>query len=275
MRHFERFNSPADALRRVFLFASTAPSLKLTSLRPTFVTSRRSYNHGPSPVNRSSTGRMPTAFRSISQPDPKLNIANFGPKRKGDDKPEDERDENIKAFRVHIAQPDNTIGEPIPLVDALNARLRDEKGRFTQYLRVVREPDARIVYPLCRYYDKQLERDKELARKKSAKSTKTEQKQLEINWTVGDNDLGHRMGRLKEFLGKGWRVEVIIGSTRKRGWGGKRTDNQALAESLVAKIRNAALEVEGSKQRTEMKGKLGEEVSLSFEGPHRRAVDDG
>ena len=211
----------------------------------------------------------------MSKPDPKLNIANFGPKRKDDLKPQVLRDENIKAYKVYIAQPDSTIGEPVILADALDARLQDEKGRYTQYLRVVREPDDQILYPICRYYDKQYERDKELARRKAAKSSKTEHKQLEINWTIGDNDLGHRMGRLKEFLGKGWKVEIIIGSTRKRGWYGKRTDDQALAEKLVARIRGVAFEVEGAKERTEMKGKLGEEVFLNFEGPQKKAAADG
>ena len=254
-----------EVLQRFLPSTLELPSITPGFPRPALVIARRQQDYSVSTINRLKGGRISSASRNLLRPDPKLNIANYGPKRK-DDKAGMPRDENIKAFKVQIVQKDNTIGEPMLLSDVLNARAQDERGRFTQFLRLVREPDEQLLYPLCKYYSKQDERDRENARKKASKSSKTGKKQLEINWTVGDNDLSHRMGRLKEFLGKGWQVEVIIGSTRKRGWRGKRTDNKDMAEMLVAKIRNAAFEVEGAKQKAEMKGKLGEEVCLSFEG---------
>lgn len=270
MSHLKQLVTPAQALCRVFVRQLSPDAAASASLRPACISPHRHYHYGPSTFDRAPNGRSPIESTRPSRRNPKLNIENFGPKREDAGKNDVPRDENIRASRVYVIQADNKRGEPIRLEDALDARSRDERGRLTQYLRQVREPDDQIPYPLCRYYDKQYERDKDLAKKKAAKASKTEQKQLEINWTVSDNDLSHRMARLKEFLEKGWKVDVVIGSTRKRGWSAKRTDNLGLAGNLVAKVREAALQVAGSREKAEMKGKLGEEASLSFEGPKKK-----
>lgn len=202
-----------------------------------------------------------------------LDPTRFGPKGQDTQRPNDVRDEKIRSYKVIIAKESGGLGDEVLLRDALEALKVDERGKPIQYLRQVRPPDAHIPYPVCKYYDKQLERDKESARKKAARTFKTESKQLEINWTVGDNDLSHRMGRLKEFLEKGARVEVIIGSSRKRGWMNKRTDDTDVAGRLVEKIRAAVTGVQGAKERAEITGKLGEEIRLSFEGPKRKSIN--
>ena len=202
-----------------------------------------------------------------------LNPARFSPTGQDTQRSNDVRDEKIRSYKVIIAKESGGLEDEVLLRDALEARKVDERGKPTQYLRQVRPPDAQIPYPVCKYYDKQLERDRESARKKAAKASKTESKQLEINWTVGDNDLSHRMGRLKEFLEKGARVEIIIGSSRKKGWMKKRTDDTNFAGRLVDKIRAAMTEVQGAKERAEMTGKLGEEVRLSFEGPKKKPIN--
>ena len=266
MNRSDKIHAIVENLRLALSPVIKLPAFGAGFFRPRLVLEQPQRNYSASTVYQFHGGHILYTSRKPSQPNSKLNLANYGPKRNRNDKAEIPRDENIKAYKVQIIQNNNTIGEPVLLVDALNARAQDERGRLTQFLRPVREPDEQFHYPLCRYYDKQLERDRESTRKKASRSSKTGKKQLEINWTVGDNDLNHRMGKLKEFLGKGWQVEVIIGSTRKRGWSRKRTDNKDMAERLVANIRNAAFEVEGAKQKAEMRGNLGEEVSLSFEG---------
>ena len=202
-----------------------------------------------------------------------LDPARFGPTGQNIQRPTDVRDEKIRSHRVIIVKESGELGDEVLLRDALEARKVDERGRPVQYLRQVRPPDAQIPYPVCKYYDKQIERDREAARKKATKASKIESKQLEINWTVGDNDLSHRMGRLKEFLDKGARVDVIIGSSRKKGWMKKRTDDTNVAGRLVDRIRAAMAEVQGAKERAEMTGKLGEEIRLSFEGPRRKPIN--
>ena len=213
------------------------------------------------------------AFKSSSRCAAVLDPTRFGPTGQDTQRSTDVRDEKIRSYKVIIAKESGGLGDEVLLRDALEARKVDERGKPVQYLRQVRPPDAQIPYPVCKYYDKKLERDKQSARKKATKASKIESKQLEINWTVGDNDLSHRMGRLKEFLEKGARVEVIIGSSRKKGWMKKRTDDTNIASQLVDRIRAAMAEVQGAKERAEMTGKLGEEIRLSFEGPKRKPIN--
>ena len=179
------------------------------------------------------------------------------------------QDEKIQAFKVHIVQADGKLGEPVILQDALEGRKKDEKGRCLERLRQVRKPDAKIIWPICKYYNIKEEREKELAQKKASRlnrTAKTQSKQIELSWTIGDNDLGHRMEAMKGFLTKGKRVEVVVGSARKRGWRKKRLENAQMAQSLVLKIKSAALEAGGNQDGQE-KGSLDERIELCFEPP--------
>lgn len=112
-------------------------------------------------------------------------------------------------------------------------------------------------------------------RKKEKEKAKVQDKRLEIGWSVSDNDLGHRMGKVKEWLGKGWRVEVVFGSRRKSGWGKKRVVSAEEAEGLVEKIRRAVGEVEGAREKKGMEGEVGGEAIFFFEGKVKAKAGDG
>lgn len=71
---------------------------------------------------------------------------------------------------------------------------------------------------------------------------------------------------MKAFLEDGYRVEVVLGKRRK-GWMGKRSVPQEEMRAMVEKIRGFLGEVEGAKEWKEMKGELGGEAMLFFEGP--------
>ncbi|KAL9129948.1 MAG: hypothetical protein Q9217_001750 [Psora testacea] len=268
MRRCKQPLTATQALQRVFLPFLNQCHIGLTVLRPACASNARFYHRSAIPFPP-----HPYALPAQRpfQPDLRLNPNNFGPKDQVDARARDLRDELIRAFKVYVVQPNDSLGEPVLLRDALDARQFDERGKPTQYLRQVREPDDEFPYPVCKYYDVKLERDRELAKKKAAKTAKTENKQLEINWTVSDNDLGHRMGRLKEFLEKGWKVEVVLGSTRKKGWKEKRMADSEEAKNLINRIKAAAMEVDGARERTGMKGVLGQEAVLSFEGIKKKA----
>ncbi len=178
------------------------------------------------------------------------------------------RDEEINAFKVHMVRPeDGRLTEPQFLSEVLEARERDERGRPTQFVQEVSSPSEGRPYPVCKMYDKKAAREAEEAKRKAAKATKMkwQSKQLEISWAVSENDLGHRMARLKEFLKKGWRVEIVFGSKRKSGWMEKREASPEEANSVLEKIRKTVSEVEGAQER-QMQGKVGQEAILSFEG---------
>lgn len=180
--------------------------------------------------------------------------------------------EAIKSFKVCVVNADNKIGEPRPLFDALKAREKDEKGRFTEVLRQVQPASPSTMFPICKYFSLKSLREKELAQQKQERAdqaTKRQTKQLELNWTIGQNDLEHRMERLKEFLGKGRSVEVTLGTQRKKGWQRRKPQSEESAQSLIDKVKESALEVKGTKESKAMTGQMSELVVLYFEGPRK------
>ena len=185
-------------------------------------------------------------------------------------------DEAIKSFKVYVVNADNKLDDPILLHDALAARNKDDKGKFTEILRQVQPASPSLLFPICKYMSLKSLKEKELALEKHERMERASRKQskrLELNWTIGDNDLAHRMERLREFLSKGRSVEVTLGTQRKRGWQKKRPDSLETAEQLVQKVKAAAFEVNGSREAKEMTGDMGNMVVLYFEGP-RKAKDE-
>ncbi len=172
-----------------------------------------------------------------------------------------------------MVQPtDSRLTEPCLLSDVLSSRERDEKGKFTQFVQEVSPPSEERPYPVCKMYDKKAAREAEEAKRKTAKvmkRTRGQLKQLDLNWTVSDNDLGHRMARAKEFLEKGWKVEVVFGSQRKSGWAKKREVTLEEATGVLEKIRKAVGEIEGAQEK-EMQGVVGKEAILFFEGKAKK-----
>jgi len=126
------------------------------------------------------------------------------------------------------------------------------------------------VPPICKIMDKKLLRESEKAQEK--KKRKQEKggkpgKTIELNWAIGDNDLGHRLKKMKDFLAKGTKVEVLL-AKKKRG----KLASIEECQGLINRIRKAREEVEGSKETRAMEGKIpeegkpGGEVRLFFEG---------
>lgn len=185
--------------------------------------------------------------------------------RKRPDRPP--RDEEITDFKVYLVHPERKgLSEPIPTYEVLQSRQKDEKGRPTQFLQQMApmSPQDGRPYPICRLFDKKAAREAEIAKRKSGKEKKLQNKQLEVSWTVSENDLNYRLERLKEFLGKGWRVEIIFGAKRK-GWMGRREPTAEEVQKVLTTIRAAVKEIEGAREWRELQGKEGGEAVLSFE----------
>lgn len=120
--------------------------------------------------------------------------------------------------------------------------------------------------------DKKEAREAAVAKRKSGKEKKIQMKQLEISWIVAENDLKHRLGRMKEYLGKGWRVEIIFGAKRK-GWMDRREATREEVVNVLETIRGAVRDVEGAKEWREMQGTEGGDAVLSFEGKSKKQVN--
>lgn len=104
----------------------------------------------------------------------------------------------------------------------------------------------------------------EKAKAKAARGSITE-KTIELNWAIDGNDLNHRLTKMKGFLEKGFRVDVVLGAKRK---GRKATEEEA--EALIEKIKKAACEVEGTRESKPKEGKLLGMLTLQFEGKLKR-----
>ncbi len=86
-------------------------------------------------------------------------------------------------------------------------------------------------------------------------------KTIELNWAIDRNDLSHRIAKMKVFLGKGYRVEVVLAPKKK---GRRATDEDA--DQVMRRIKEAVGEVSGAKEIKPMEGKILGTTTLYFEG---------
>jgi translation initiation factor IF-3 len=85
-------------------------------------------------------------------------------------------------------------------------------------------------------------------------------KNMELNWAIAGGDLKHRLGRLREFLTEGKKVEVMFAPKKK---GRKATEQEAI--SVMQAVRDVVAECKGA---TEVKaeGAVGGIMMVTFEG---------
>ncbi|KAL8371810.1 hypothetical protein RB595_001554 [Gaeumannomyces hyphopodioides] len=94
-------------------------------------------------------------------------------------------------------------------------------------------------------------------------------KELEIGWSIDQHDLGHKVRKLREFLGKGYTVRVMFLNNKKKGKkrsANKDDDNGAAAEA-VRTVEEAVAEVPGAKQCKKPEGSVGRTLTLTFDAP--------
>lgn len=68
-------------------------------------------------------------------------------------------------------------------------------------------------------------------------------KRLELNWSVSDHDLGHKLKQLRNFLESGRRVEVAFKPKRKQDF-----SSDVQKKGLIDRIRVFVMELEGGKE---------------------------
>ncbi|SMR46019.1 unnamed protein product [Zymoseptoria tritici ST99CH_1A5] len=174
-----------------------------------------------------------------------------------------ENDE-IKADKIHLVDAETqAISEPCSLADVLDS-LDPKTHRLVQF-----ELHADTRIPVCKIISKRQEYEKAKQRKAASKeqrkqnfkSSEQGMKTLELNWAIDQNDLGHRLEKLKQFLEEGRRVEVVLAGKKK---GRKATREEC--EALLARIGTAVGEVQGAKEKGDMEGKIGGVAKLVYLG---------
>jgi len=171
------------------------------------------------------------------------------------------RDDEIQSWSVTLVDEDGKLQEPRSTAAILSDIDRKEESL------VVLVPGEPGIPPICKIMNKQAMREAEKAKAKSAKGMVTE-KTIELNWAIDGNDLNHRLVKMKGFLEKGHRVEVVMGVKRK---GRKATEEEG--EALLKRIRGAVQEVEGARELKAMNGKLLGVAMITFEGKMKKEME--
>lgn len=117
------------------------------------------------------------------------------------------------------------------------------------------EPEAAI----CRLIDKYAYAKMAEEKEKEARRKKLNSKELELNWAIAPNDLGHKITQLEAFLSKGKTVEVMLAKKR-----GGRVATKEEGEALIERLEEAATDVGASIAKRE--GGFPGIVKLKFEG---------
>lgn len=149
------------------------------------------------------------------------------------------------------------------LLDDLDRRnddlQRDEKRPNLLHLRQIALENERT--PIVKFTTARDLRAEDQAKLKSQKSGgEVATKQLELNWALDQKgDLLHRMEKLQDFLKDGKRVEVLFALKR----GSRRVEMDEMT-SLLAKVREAALQVPGAYEWREAEGQVGRVLALRF-----------
>lgn len=155
-------------------------------------------------------------------------------------------DDLIKSWSIRLVNEDGTLGDIRSTQDVLESI---DRGIETL---VQVSPEQPGVPPVCKIMNKRAIRDAEKAKAKAARrSGGSGTKTLELNWAIDKGDLGHRLDKMKTFLEKGLKVEIVLASKRR---GKQATEEEA--QVLLGKIKEAVKEVEGAREVKPMEGKL-------------------
>lgn len=98
--------------------------------------------------------------------------------------------------------------------------------------------------------------------RRKAKNPSQTTKYLELNWAIDQNDLQHRLGKLRQFLMEGRRVEVFLAKKKKK----MRDATVAEGSATLEKVRECVTGVEGAREMRAMEGKFLERATLFYEG---------
>ena len=99
-----------------------------------------------------------------------------------------------------------------------------------------------------------------LRRQAKGQSTGPSTKNLELNWAIAGGDLKHRLEKMKQFLGEGRKVEVLLGPKKR----GKKASVEEAGGVLKA-VREAVGECRGAHE-VKREGEVGAVMTLVFEG---------
>ncbi|KAE8450963.1 hypothetical protein EG329_005403 [Mollisiaceae sp. DMI_Dod_QoI] len=239
MRNLKCVSSTATALHRVFIAPIEQSQLQL---------------HQRTPLLTSLSTSKPPPFLLNQQKRTLVSLVRAEKSRLP-------RDDEIKSWSVVLVDEDGKLQEPRSTMAILDSMDRKKDSL------VVVKPGEPGVPPICKIMNKVAMREAEKARRKAEKKGGITIKSMELNWAIDGNDLGHRLNKLKEFLMKGQRVEVLLAGKKK---GRKATEDEARA--VIKRIKGVLTEVDGAREMKPMEGKFLGTATLFLEGKVQKAT---
>jgi translation initiation factor IF-3 len=165
------------------------------------------------------------------------------------------RDDEITAWSVTVVDADQKLSEP-----RLTSAVLESFDHKTHSLVVV-VPGEEGVPPICKIVNKKKEWAAAKAKKRQQSSGgAAPSKTLELNWAIEHGDLQHRLQRMRDFLEKGFKLEIVL-APKRRG----RQATAEEAQGLLSRIREVVNEV-GARESKSMEGKMNGVLTLYTEG---------
>jgi len=119
-------------------------------------------------------------------------------------------------------------------------------------------------YPICRIVDVKAERAaQQLKEKDEMHRLSVRTKELELNWAIAPNDLERSLKQLRNFLEKGYFVQVSLLRKFKRG---KRVATEDEVKALLQRVDEAIKEISGVRETKKREGVMGKQLKLSLQG---------
>ncbi|PKC15829.1 hypothetical protein RhiirA5_237158, partial [Rhizophagus irregularis] len=120
------------------------------------------------------------------------------------------RDEEIKSQYIKYVNLEGQLQGTYPLKKILSSFDRKKYWLLSQERRHQEQKEI----PICKLVSKQ-----ELYKKSKQKQQTTPhilKKELKLTWKVSPNDLTHKLSRSKEWLEKGYQLQVVISDKTKK-----------------------------------------------------------
>ena len=232
MRHSTRLAGTSQALHRVFV-ASTQPA-QSTQRSSSLISAHSRAQHARTTPLLVRQVRSYAAFR-----DPRRSLP---------------RNDEIAAQSIRVVDEAGKLRPPTTL-QAVLADLDRSKYRLIQVTQAT--PDLEAI---CKIIEIPARRRVDKTQPKAQSKTHI-LKKLELSWAIDGGDLEHRLIKLRDFLGKGMRVEVVL-AHKKQG----RRASWEEAMALVARINETIKALDGASEAKAMEGKILGTATFFFQG---------
>jgi translation initiation factor IF-3 len=145
-----------------------------------------------------------------------------------------------------------------------------------KYTLVCVNPTAVDVPFVCKVLDREVVVKHDLERYQNAKENRKAKKgskpqnvmkEIELSWAISDHDLEHRLKKVREFLEKGYRLDITIGTKK-----GMKKKLRADMIALLDRIEEACLQ--WGKERSEPEGEVGRRYTMKFEGKRVQKTEE-